>query len=269
MGETVFSFGGNYNDKLYLGTTVGIPHISYHEESTYTETADASALNGFKSFQLNQDSRTTGMGFNFKFGMIYKPADWVRIGGALHSPSYFQMHDDWSSNMATHFSNQSYSATSPMGLYDYSLVTPMRTIGSLGFVIKKIGLVGVEYEFVDYSSASFSAKKYKYINENKAIREKYMQGNNIRFGTEWRLQPLIIRAGTAYYSSPFKSGGSAGSRIDYSAGIGFRDENFFLDFAYVLSQTSENYYFYNASITSPSVNTSTSSSVLMTMGFKF
>jgi hypothetical protein len=160
MGETVFSLGGNYNDKLYMGATFGIPHINYHEESTYMETADTNALNGFQSFELNQDSRTTGVGFNFKFGMIYKPTDWVRIGGALHSPSYFEMHDDWSSDMTTHFAGgQKYTSESPTGQYDYTLVTPMRTIASLGFVIKKIGLVGVDYEFVDYPSASLSSVK--------------------------------------------------------------------------------------------------------------
>jgi len=271
MGEAVFTLGGNYNDKLYLGMTVGIPHIRYTEESNYSEQADTNALNGFKSFELNQDLRTTGVGFDFKFGMIYKPVDWVRIGGALHSPSYFQMHDDWSSSMTTHFSgSQDYTSTSPSGLFDYSLVTPMRTIGSIGFVIKKIGLIGADYEFVDYPSATLSSSKYKYMAENKAIREKYIEGSNIRFGTEWKLSPMSIRGGVAYYSSPFKrDSGNDGSRIDYSAGIGFRDENFFLDFAYVYSQTSENYYFYDASVTSPSVNDSKSSSVLMTLGFKF
>ena len=133
-----------------------------------------------------------------------------------------------------------------------------------------MGLVGIDYEFVDYPSATFSSSKYKYMTENKAIRQKYMEGNNIRFGTEWRLQPMSIRAGVAYYSSPFKSGaGNNGSRIDYTTGIGFRDENFFLDFAYVFSTYRENYYFYDASITSPSDNVSKSSSVLMTLGFKF
>jgi len=268
MGETVFSLAGNYSDKLYMGATFGIPHIRYHEESSYIETADTNAWNGFKSFELNQDSRTTGVGFNFKFGMIYKPTDWFRIGGALHTPTYFEMHDDWSSDVTANFSNASYSSESPTGLYDYSLITPMRTIGSIGFVIMKMGLVGIDYEFVDYPSATLRSSKYKYINENKAIRNKYVEGNNIRFGTEWRLQPMSIRGGIAYYSSPFQQDGS-GSRIDYSAGIGFREDNFFLDFAFVLSQTKDNYFFYDATKISPSVNESRSSSILMTLGFKF
>jgi hypothetical protein len=272
MGETVFTLGGNYSDKLFLGGTLGIPHIRYHEESTYIEEGDSSALNGFQSFQLDQDSRTTGVGFNFKFGMIYKPVDWIRVGGAVHSPTYFELHDDWSSTMTTTFENSAYNGTveSPTGLYDYSLVTPMRAIGSLGFVIKKIGLIGVDYEFVDYRSATLRSDKYKYIEENKAIRDKYMEGSNIRVGTEWKLAPVSLRGGAAYYTSPFKKGtGNDGSRMDYTAGIGFREENFFIDFAYVYSQTSENYYFYDATVTSPSVNDSKSSSVLMTLGFKF
>lgn len=268
MGETVFTLGGNYSDKLYMGATIGIPHIRYHEESTYMEKADT-AWNQFESFDLNQDSRTTGVGFNFKFGMIYKPADWVRVGGAIHTPSYFDMNDDWSSDMTTKVLGGEYSSESPSGRYDYSLVTPMHTIGSLGFVIKKMGLIGIDYEFVDYPSATLRSSKYKYINENKAIRNKYVEGSNIRFGTEWRLAPMSIRAGAAYYTSPFKGSETTGARIDYSAGIGFREENFFLDFAYVLSQASDNYYMYDASIASPSVNTSRSSSILMTMGFKF
>lgn len=273
MGETVFTLGGNYDDRLYLGATIGIPNIRYNEESNYQEEGDTNSLNGFKSFELNQDLRTTGVGFNFKFGMIYKPADWVRVGGALHSPTYFTMHDDWSSDMITHFSDSmgtyDFTSSSPAGLYDYTLVTPMRVTGSIGFVINKIGLIGADYEFVDYPSATLSSDKYKYLNENKAIRAKYIEGNNIRVGTEWKLAPMSIRAGAAYYGSPFKGETKTGSRIDYSGGIGFRDESFFLDIAYVYSQYSENYYFYDASVTSPSKNTSKSSSVMMTLGFKF
>ena len=40
MGETVFTLGGNYDDKLYLGMTIGIPHIRYSEESNYREKTD-------------------------------------------------------------------------------------------------------------------------------------------------------------------------------------------------------------------------------------
>lgn len=270
MGETVFTLGGNYSDKLYIGGTFGIPNIRYEEESNYEESIENDSLYGFKSFQLNEHLNTNGVGFNFKFGMIYRPIDWVRIGGALHSPTYYNMHDSWGSEMESHFTNDNYTSTSPTGIFDYKLVTPMRTIGSIGFVINKVGLVGVDYEFVDYPSASLNSANYKFLNENKAIREKYMESNNVRIGTEWRLHPVSLRGGFAYYGSPFKRGaGNDGSKINYTAGIGFREDNFFLDFAYVLTQSRDNYYFYDATLVEPSVNNSTSSSVMMTLGFKF
>lgn len=270
MGETVFTFGGNYNDKLFLGGTLGVPHIRYNEESTYKETGDTNALNNFKYFELNQDVRTRGTGFNFKFGMIYKPADWVRIGGSIHTPSFFNMSDAWSSDMSTNVIGTTYKSESPSGSFDYSLSTPMRALGSLGFVINKMGLIGIDYEFVDYPSARLRSSDYKFLNENKNIRAKYKAGNNLRIGTEWRIQPISIRVGFAYYESPFKREvDNDGSRIDYTAGIGFRDETFFLDFAYVLSMTSENYYFYDAAMISPFENDFQSSKFLVTLGFKF
>jgi hypothetical protein len=253
---------------------MGIPRIRYTEESTYQEKADSVGSNGFKSYQLNQNLSTTGSGLNMKFGMIYKPIDWVRIGAAVHSPTYYNMHDSWNSSMTSSFTGinsfKSGTADSPQGTFDYSLTTPMRAIGSLGFVIKKIGLINADYEYVDYSAARMSSSKYNFLNENTAIRDKYTQANNFRLGTEWRLHPMSVRAGVAYYGTPFKKGtGNDGARISYTAGFGFREENFFIDFAYVFTMTTENYYFYDATITSPSVNNSKSSSALMTMGFKF
>lgn len=271
IGETVFTFGGNYNHKLFLGATLGIPNIRYYEEVTYTESADTNALNGFKSFTLNQSTGTTGTGIDFKFGMIYKPTDWLRIGGAIHSPTHFSMNDQWNSDMKTKFANTIYNGTakSPDGNYDYSLTTPLRVIGSIGFVIAKAGLISADYEFVDYPAASLRSKKYKYLSENSAIRNKYVEGSNVRVGTEWRLQSVSLRGGMAYYSNPFKANsGNHAARLDYSAGIGFRDKNFFLDFAYVYSQTKDNYYFYDATLTTPSINTSRSFSVLVTLGVK-
>lgn len=277
MGETVFSLGGNYDDKLYLGGTIGIPRIRYTESSQYKESIANDTIYGFRSFTLNQKLATTGSGVNFKFGMIYKPVDWLRIGGALHSPSYYSMHDAWNSDMTSVFTGSnagfSSSAKSPQGTFDYSLTTPMRAIGSLGFVIGKMGMINADYEYVDYASTRLHSTSYDFINENQAISNKYTSAGNIRVGTEWRiLNPMSIRAGVAYYGSPYKQGvGNDGSRICYTAGIGFREANFFLDLAYVYVQTKENYYFYDPSVAyvDPSVNTSKSSSVMMTLGLKF
>lgn len=270
MSETVITIGGNYSDKLFLGATFAFPHLKYYETSSYKEVVGNDSLNTLRSFTYDQNLTTKGTGFNLKFGMIYKPIDWIRIGGAVHTPTYFTMNDNWSSTMKSVFDNTNYEMNSPDGNFDYNLSTPMRAIASLGFVIQKMGLVGIDYELVDYSSANLSSSSYKYFDENTNIRGKYTSASNIRLGTEWKLEPLSIRAGYAMYGSPYRTiVNNDGSRTSYTAGIGFRENNFFMDFGYVYTVSSEKYYLYNPALTNAADIKTVSSSYMMTLGIRF
>lgn len=273
MGETVLSLGGNYDDRLYIGATVGIDRIRYDEQSQYQENGDSTALNGFKSFSLTQDLLTTGNGINFKIGVIYKPTDWFRFGGALHTPTYYSMHDQWSSSMTTKFikPDEAFTSQSPNGTFDYSLVTPMRAIGSLAFVIKQMALIGIDYEFVDYRSARLHAgSNYGFSDENSTINQTYTTANNFRFGIEYRLNPVSIRAGIAYYGSPYKKTLQNNAiRLDYTGGIGFRMNKLFIDLATVISQTSDLYYLYDSPLINPSHDRMMNFKLLATIGFRF
>lgn len=269
LGEAFFSFGANYSDKLYIGGTIGMPRIRYTEETVHSESLENDTLFGFKQFDYATDLETSGNGTNFKFGMIYRPADWLRIGGAVHTPTYFRMTDEWQYRVNAKFQNISFNDASPNGNYNYTLTTPARAIGSIAFIYKKYGVVNAEYEFVDYSTARLRASSYKYFEENKNIRGKYTSAGNVRVGAEMKLDPIALRAGFAYYGSPYKNGINDASRMSYSGGIGFREGNFFIDFAYVLSTSSEKYYLYNPDLIEASVNKNTSSLFSMTLGFKY
>ncbi|MFC2111224.1 OmpP1/FadL family transporter [Bacteroidota bacterium] len=272
MNEMVFSFGGNYNDKLYLGATMGIPYIRYTEESVYTEELDPDTIQGFKSFTVYDNLETKGSGFNFKFGMIYRINDWVRVGAAVHTPTFYSMHDNYSRQISSDLDSATYEAESPSGIYDYQLTSPMRAIGSIAFIIGKRGLISADYEFIDYSTARLRSEQNQSLNAfsevNSKINTIYTTTNNIRIGAEWNLAPIKIRGGYALYGSPFKSGINDGKSTSYTAGFGFREKGYFLDFAYVYSIHSEDYYLY------PSVGSETkldriTNSFLMTLGFKF
>jgi opacity protein-like surface antigen len=147
----------------------------------------------------------------------------------------------------------------------------MRAVGSIGFIIGKYGIIGADYEMVDYTSARLRSYSYKYIDENKNIRSKYTVASNLRVGAEARIQPMSVRIGYALYGNPYKPAEKMdGTRTSYTAGIGFREDNFFVDFAYVYTQWNEDYYLYDPDvIAGPSKNSMLSSSVLMTLGFKF
>ena len=58
--QFLFSVGGSYNEKLYIGATVGLPTINYHEKSTYTEDSfEDTTINGLQEFNFKEELNFT------------------------------------------------------------------------------------------------------------------------------------------------------------------------------------------------------------------
>ncbi|MCK4569685.1 MAG: hypothetical protein KAT76_05290 [Bacteroidales bacterium] len=272
MNEWSFGFGTNYQDILYLGMSFNIPWIRYFERSTYSETDIADTIYDFNRFNVYDRIETRGTGFNLKFGFILRPFDFLRIGGAVHTPSWFNMRDYWDRSMESYFDNGDYyTQASPYGNFRYKLTTPLRLQGSLAFIIGQYGLISGEYEYVDYSNTKFRSVDYGYFDENNDISTSYVQGHNIKAGTEWRSGPFSFRAGYAYQNSPYRSGINDGALSAYSGGIGYKDKFYYLDFAYVFTKKTEDYYFYgtdNISV-NPVINELIDHRFLVTFGTRF
>ncbi len=274
MNELDFSIGTNYNDRLYLGASVGLPYIRYDEESHYMETnAITNDTNTFDRFTKTDWLNTQGNGYNFKFGLIYRPIDLIRIGIAYHTPTWFNnMDDEYNSSMSSYLNNDSsYFYSSPLGLYEYKLETPWRAIGSVAFIFKQNGLISLDYEYVDYSSAQLKGKSYDFYDENQQISSIYRPVSNIRVGAEWRFGHLAVRGGYGYYQSPYAHEINDGKRQVIAAGIGFRSNNFYLDFGYNHIQCSEDYYLYSSeTIQAPPVVIDTrQNNFILTIGMKY
>ena len=276
MGEFALSFGGNYSNKFYLGATLGINSIRYEESSTYEEIDSQNSIAGFKSLKLNNDLKATGTGINFKLGVIYRPHDAVRIGIAVHTPAFYQMHEEYSGRMSSEFDDGStYNYDSPSGAFDYELTTPMRAIAGIGFIIGKMGLISADYEFIDYSESKLNSGSYNYFDENSAIRSKYTTAGNLRIGTEWRYDVYSFRAGYAMYATPFATGkgvsGADQSRNSFSAGIGIRDQDYFIDLSYVFSTGKYFYLPYSLSTEQVpgAITEMQTNNITLTFGVKF
>lgn len=279
MGETVFSFAGNYNNKLYLGAALGFDYIKYSQNAIHEEiVTDVDSSVVLKSFRLDENLYTRGNGFNLKIGMIYRVTDWVRIGAAVHTPTFYNLSDSWSSSMRAEFKdsalynhqyNPEYTNASPNGSYDYTITTPMKAIGSVAFVIGKMGIVSADYEFIDYSAARLRASDFNYFNENNDIQNNYMATGNIKIGTEWRFDPFSVRGGYALYGNPYKNNINDGGRSSYSIGFGIKEAEYYIDLAYVLSQSSSKYYLYDPAIVNPAKVNTNSNSILLTFGFRY
>lgn len=274
MSEIDFTFGANYHHRLYLGATIGIPSVNYTRRSIYTETVPEEDMStSLQSFTLSERLNTTGSGFNIKLGAIYRIHDFVRVGAAIHSPTIMNLTDTWSTSMEAKYTSTTLSEDSPSGTFDYSILTPFKAIGSVGIIVGKLGLLNLEYEHIDYSTARLSAtgtSSYSFAEENKQIEKKYTQTSNIKIGTEWRMDAFKVRAGLALYGNPFDGNyDNVNSKRIYTCGFGYKGSNFYVDFAYALTQYENTLYLYNAGVTAPSSQKFTTHNFVSTVGVRF
>ncbi len=278
MGEYSFNLGGNYKDKLYLGMSMGIPIVRYTESTTYSEQSDdENPINDFDRYALTNSLNTTGSGVNFKVGFIYRMFNWLRVGGSVHTPSYLWLTDEWDSSIESWYDNGDYYfSESPLGNFEYRLITPARYNASAALVLRKLGLISMDITYVDYSTAHLTSstgtlsEDYDFINENEAIRSSYQTPIEIGTGAELRLfKPLLLRAGARYYGSPYQDDLDIDeSKLALSGGIGIREKHFFADLTYV-TETAESQRFLYPSSSNPVDLESTSHRVILGFGVRF
>jgi hypothetical protein len=264
----------NYGDWIYLGVTCGLPYIHYYEESNYQEYNNISDdTTTFDRFNKYSYLDTRGNGFNFKFGVIARPLSFLRLGAAFHTPSYFNnMNDDYDASMSSTLNNgKSYTDISPLGTFDYKLETPLRAIGTASVIFKQSGLITFDYEYVDYASAELEGYGYDFFEANEAIRTLYKSASNFRAGTEWKFGNLALRGGYGYYGDPYQDSDTDGSRQLIAAGIGYRTNYFFVDFAYNHVSFTENYYLYTMDrvVVPPVIIDTKQNSYILTIGIKY
>lgn len=294
QGEWDFSFGTNYNDQLYLGITLGLPILSYREDVIWDEkdqdnsiiTSDS--LYDFKSFKYTQSLKTEGSGINAKIGIIYRPADAVRFGLAIHTPTSYTLSDEYLTNIKSDVVvNDTLGAsefndwTSPIFLpFDYKVVTPFHAIASVAIILGKQGLISAEYEFTDYSQTYLKVKdpdiQFTFSDVNDTIRNIYTASHSIRLGGEYRYDKMRLRLGGSYSTTPFASGYNDNSKTDQSrytvtGGFGFKSDNFYFDVAYAYSHIGSFFKQYSLSNgTEPGIKESLIDNRLMfTVGFNF
>ncbi|MBS1779826.1 MAG: hypothetical protein JST70_10915 [Bacteroidetes bacterium] len=288
--DIAISLGANYMEKLMLGATVGIPSIIYKRDITFTE-SDASGVpnNFFNNYQYTESLVTRGTGVNLKLGAIYKPVDFLRLGLAVHTPTYYSMKDVQDMTLTANTENFKYvlgsqdtnpitKAVADQSVFQYNMVTPWRMVASAAAIIGKYGFISADYEYVDYSSTRF---KYDGIYKdqqtalNQVIKNTYKGASILRVGVEGRIDIVSIRLGFGYYGSPYKNNSTNGQSMNVTAGVGFRLDNWFVDFGvmHTMVQDQEYPYALNYGTISPVIPTATIKSSMnnaaLTVGVKF
>lgn len=282
--EMAFSFGGNVLDMLYFGFTVGVPVVDFKENSLYVE-ENTEGINfpyNFENYNYSQTIKVNGVGVNLKMGLIYQPVHFLRIGANFHTPTYYSLNERYEASMQTHMSHPDplvRREESASSVYSYKVFTPAKGGLSLGFILGKRGLIGLEGELIDYGGMRvdiYDDIEYQSV-LNNIVDNNYGLGGNFRFGTEWRFNPISIRAGYIFEAATFKNN-YADNLYEHSvtAGLGLSLSSFYIDFSYTYKFENSTDFLYSpsdlttgASITDPVYMKGNKMYTTLTFGYRF
>jgi hypothetical protein len=241
INEWYFAFSGNYIGRVYFGASISINTLNYSQNITHQESLTDTTGVSLRSFTYQYDLKTKGNGTALKLGAIFVPAEFLRLGIALHTPTFYDLTDDYSANMTAIHSygeQQVDPAFIPANRYKYRLWTPTKAVGSIGFVFQQYGCINVDLEYVNYAWGNLRSTKdqgyaaYNYKAENTEVKANLVDALNIRVGGEWVIKDMFfIRAGYGFYPKGDVLDRTYSKKFDQtiSGGFGLRFNRMFID----------------------------------------
>lgn len=262
--EIALGYAYNQHDKLLMGGSLGIPIVDYSSTSIFKESdTSANTNNNFGSFTYTDNFSTKGAGINAKLGIIYRPQEYIRLGLAVHTPTYmFVLKDKRSTNLEANtegynginaVSSATFTNGQP-GESKYTMLTPWKILISGSYVFREIedvrkqkGFITADIEYVNHKGSSFFSANEKpddnelayYKGLNNVIRSEYKGNFNFRVGGELKFNTIMGRLGFAYYTNPYKDKALKANRMLVSGGLGYRHKGFFIDLTYIHSFNKE------------------------------
>ena len=273
-----FNIGTTFEDMLSIGMTVAVTDIDYRMSSLYGE--DVYGAGGSAGcFEMRNEQKTEGTGWQLGLGVIFKPVQELRIGVAYHSPTWYEMsdyayvsydHDFTEIANQMDFSENYRSSSGDSGdayRYDYKMRTPDKWVFSIAGVLGANAILSLDYELTDYSKTKFDIRDTyafydRYDVTNADIKDFYRLASTLRVGGEYRITPQFSgRIGYSWQQSPYEeieNGGwvyTAGSVPQYvisgdkhyvTWGLGYRfSKNIYTDLAFVYRTQDSDLYFYS------------------------
>lgn len=284
INDLTLGWAGEYENKLNIGVVAGLPFYIFNESKQYTETDEDGTIPTFDKLVYSENLGTSGVGFNLKGGFTYKLPKGIRVGAAVHSPTWIKLTDDYSTTMQYSFNDGSpktFDYTSPQGAFEYKITTPWKVVGSLGKTFRVgeiVGFVDADVEFIDYTNANYNGTAFtndpseqEYTNTvNREIQTRLGSATNLRVGTELGYKHLRVRGGYGIERTPFIADDFYNNK--YSFGLGYREDKYFIDLGVRVNETSEGYNAYtliDSKLDPLSLVNTSRIRFAATLGFKF
>ena len=268
INEMTFSLSTNIRNFLYLGATMGVPMANYHSDGSFMEEKVDNLGNVTDRYIYNEIKDINATGINLKLGAILRPVNWFRLGLAIHTPTYYSIEDNL-------YSEVQYTKTSgeDWDPVKYNLQTPFRFLGSMAFILgdnksKLAGSISGDYEYADYSNMKYRLKN-DILTENdinKTISNYFQATNTLRIGGELKLGTIALRAGYCIMDNPYSKNLNDAGAYSITGGLGYKNKNFFMDFAYAYTYGKSKFYEYDQAVINLE---NTSQLAQLTFGVKF
>ena len=315
VGEYAMTMGMNFIDKVYFGISLGLQTLDYRREMFYGENYNYTERpsGDVMPYQLDymnymQSTEYSGTGVNVKVGVTARPVDWLRVGVAYHSPTFYSVAlfykaEMWSSTLSAGNNPDGYDVgpkgymydTASTGVwedsgpYSWEFRTPSRLLVGSAVTIARRVIVSADYERSWYQTLHLMSSPIKSLNYGATMDKVFKGSDTVRVGAEGFVLPyLALRAGyiwsgntlrdefkDAAFTHPLTT-----STSSITAGVGLKfSEDFYLDLAYQYNVVNysafKTFYATDAnndaqSIESKSYGLSTDRHMaLLTLGFRF
>ena len=241
QNEYTLGWGMNYSNCLYIGASAAIRTLQYSRATTLTETFE-----NLTAYQLYSSLTAQGWGINAAAGVIWRPADYIRLGVSLRTPTLtrvnFRNYSEIKSGVNVNL-NTLIEISTPVNSYSENrMYEPMRLTAGIAFVLAQKALLSLEYDYDHASSYQLADVHFMKFGMETAIKNNW-----------------FVRAGYAC-QSPFAAAVHyyphyADTRTDtdyqnhtithfFNVGAGWRNNSWLVDIAYQCRWQHEDEYAY-------------------------
>lgn len=282
VDEYNIDFAGNVSDIFFWGLGVGIVDLSYTRESYYSESmahalvydkANDVLTDGNAGYDLMNEKYISGTGANIKLGVIVRPIEMLRIGLAVHTPTWMHLNHSGAANTTYNYTpdgGQLETGNYSTPLYDYSsrLNTPWKFMLGASVMLGNKAILSADYERVAYSDMKIKEPSNGYFGSEYVSNESidddvktlFRASNIFRVGLEYRLSSSVsARVGYNYQSSAATKRATDGIAYvstagtdpsyalyndtnNFTLGLGYRYKGWYIDAAYQYTHQSGTFH---------------------------
>lgn len=276
VNDFYVGMGTNYDDKLYIGATIGITSVNYRRNSTYSETPlSNNDLTFVETWEEQEKIEINGRGLNLRLGFIYWFDEKMRMGIGFNSGTSYTLSESYEKTILANWTDiENTTSKSPEGFNQYEFISPYSLVFSVARVDKYIGSVDLDLELITYGRmryANVAGYPIDFTEPNTKLDENAAVSMNISLGGELLVGPLILRGGARVWGNPEKEKVFF-NRYSLSTGIGYRFKRTSFDLAYSYfdsePKNTQLHYANNINL-EPTSGSFTGQQVMLSWAFKF